>query len=1032
MKVLAIRGKNLASLAGEFEVDFMAEPLKSAGIFAITGPTGSGKSTLLDALCLALYDNAPRNSRATENIEITDVKENTTKHTINHTINQKDSRTILRRGAADGYAEVDFVSLGGETFRSRWSVRRSRDKVEGKLQSIDFRLTNLSANTEIQGRKTELLAKIVELVGLTFDQFTRAVLLAQGDFATFLKATQKEKAELLEKLTGTEVYSRISASIYQKSKTAEQNLALLNERIKGIELLSDDDLETITTEKQEIAKEMELLKSETAILTAKIKWIADSETLNNNIIQAERQLEDARNAVGQARERYDYLARIDSVGEVRGSYEELRSTERQLAENNDKLSRYEGDKSDNLKLLEQATKEVSACEAEQKAHLEFIAQIEPQIRLARELDIHIEGAKAKLKEATTEYEQTLKSKTKVETDIKATESAIKDVRQKQEKTKLWFKENEKYKEIVPRIELILNLLNDATASREQGKKNGETLAKNKLVLEGNKMKLADKEKERDRLNSLLPTEIATLRAKLAEGKPCPVCGSIHHPMGGIKGESLGEAKLNKAKEAINKEITELTNAIQNGMSENVRLQSVIESYTSQTNDAIGKLSAYLKDLPGWQTQFEDGILQNTLSAIAETWKEYTSEQSKRDEMTAYLQNKLKLGQERLDEAVQALAEKGQKLKNCEGDLSKLKDERGGLLSGKSTEDIEKEYKDKTEEISHRLAGLTKKKGDITSKGDKIAGNISQISKFNEELRERNSAADTIIRQWIADKDGTITFETLADLFAKDNRWVTTERGTLNRLKEGVTTAQATLAERHKNLDKHREAEIKPTGDETKEDLQTLLSNKILEQDVKSKRNTEIEIALTNHAQGKVKLKAFEKELEEKRTLSENWKKLNDMLGSADGSKFKVLAQGYTLDALLAFANKHLQELSKRYELQRIGDTLALQVVDLDMLGEVRSVHSLSGGESFLISLALALGLSSLSSNRMKVESLFIDEGFGSLDIDTLRVAMDALESLQTQGRKIGVISHVAEMTERITTQINVVKSANGKSSIDIM
>ena len=179
------------------------------------------------------------------------------------------------------------------------------------------------------------------------------------------------------------------------------------------------------------------------------------------------------------------------------------------------------------------------------------------------------------------------------------------------------------------------------------------------------------------------------------------------------------------------------------------------------------------------------------------------------------------------------------------------------------------------------------------------------------------------------------------------------------------------------------------------------------------------------------MKGLEKELEEKGTLAENWKKLNLLLGSANGNKFKEIAQGYTLETLLAYANKQLRELSPRYELQRIPCTLALQVIDADMLNEVRSIHSLSGGESFLISLALALGLSSLSSNRMKVESLFIDEGFGSLDSDTLRVAMDALEQLQMQGRKIGVISHVAEMTERIAVRINVIKTSNGKSEIKV-
>ena len=181
-----------------------------------------------------------------------------------------------------------------------------------------------------------------------------------------------------------------------------------------------------------------------------------------------------------------------------------------------------------------------------------------------------------------------------------------------------------------------------------------------------------------------------------------------------------------------------------------------------------------------------------------------------------------------------------------------------------------------------------------------------------------------------------------------------------------------------------------------------------------------------------RINGLQEELEACRKQSERWAKLNDLAGSADGAKFRRIAQGYTLDVLLSYANVQLRDLSRRYRLERVPETLALQVIDRDMCDEVRTVHSLSGGESFLVSLALALGLSSLSSNRMKVESLFIDEGFGSLDADTLRIAMDALESLRTQGRKIGVISHVQEMTERIPVQIRVNRAGNGRSYLEVI
>lgn len=169
----------------------------------------------------------------------------------------------------------------------------------------------------------------------------------------------------------------------------------------------------------------------------------------------------------------------------------------------------------------------------------------------------------------------------------------------------------------------------------------------------------------------------------------------------------------------------------------------------------------------------------------------------------------------------------------------------------------------------------------------------------------------------------------------------------------------------------------------------------------------------------------------KQETANRWGKLNKLIGSADGTKFKVIAQSYTLNLLLMHANKHLSYLSKRYRLQQVPGTLALQVIDCDMCDEVRTVYSLSGGESFLISLALALGLSSLSSNNLKVESLFIDEGFGSLDADSLRTVMEALEQLQMQGRKIGVISHVQEMSERIAVQVQLHRAANGKSAITL-
>ena len=224
MRVLAIRGRNLASLEGEFSIDFTEEPLASAGIFAISGPTGAGKSTLLDAMCLALFSRTPRTELAKENnVRLRDVQE--------EVLPQSDPRFLLRRGTASGCR-----------YRARWSVSRAREKESGRLQAARLTLYNIDAGKEEPGTNKDLQARIIELIGLTFDQFTRSVLLAQNDFSTFLKAEQGEKASLLEKLTGTEQYSEISRRIFAKNTEAKEAYEQLYARVQGIELLSEEEV----------------------------------------------------------------------------------------------------------------------------------------------------------------------------------------------------------------------------------------------------------------------------------------------------------------------------------------------------------------------------------------------------------------------------------------------------------------------------------------------------------------------------------------------------------------------------------------------------------------------------------------------------------------------------------------------------------------------------------------------------------------------------------------------------------------------
>jgi exonuclease SbcC len=236
VRILAIRGCNLASLAGEFEIDLAHGPLGVAGVFAIVGPTGAGKSTLLDAMCVALFDRTPRlpgHSRVTVGHGEEDPL----------ALGAQDPRTLLRRGASQGWAEVDFESGDTRRYRARWSVRRARGATDGNLQDQQITLVGLDAasviNERLGGTKTETLKAIHQRLGLTFDQFRRSALLAQGDFAAFLRAEGKDRSELLERMTGTEIYSKLSIAAHARMVIAEQELRERQAAALAIAVLGD-------------------------------------------------------------------------------------------------------------------------------------------------------------------------------------------------------------------------------------------------------------------------------------------------------------------------------------------------------------------------------------------------------------------------------------------------------------------------------------------------------------------------------------------------------------------------------------------------------------------------------------------------------------------------------------------------------------------------------------------------------------------------------------------------------------------------
>ncbi|OBU16503.1 exonuclease SbcC [Photobacterium aquimaris] len=324
MRILALRGENLASLQTKFEIDFAGGRLADAGLFAITGKTGAGKSTLLDAICLALYDRIPRlQSNKKNDAEIgRDSDENR--------IKANDVRSILSRGKADGFAEVDFIANDGSQWRSHWQVRRARGRAEGKMQAAEQWLENLETGQRFAGKKQELQAEIERLIGLSFDQFRRAVMLPQGEFAAFLKAGADERATLLERMTGGEIYGRLSIAAHERAKDEKLKLTQLQAKLGDIALLTDEEQQLLTNQLATTREQVNRQQQQLEQLKYHQDVIVNAAKLTQRSAESEQQLSQAKQAQQLAEPRYVQLQKYEQALPARGDFTLLAQAKQQV------------------------------------------------------------------------------------------------------------------------------------------------------------------------------------------------------------------------------------------------------------------------------------------------------------------------------------------------------------------------------------------------------------------------------------------------------------------------------------------------------------------------------------------------------------------------------------------------------------------------------------------------------------------------------------------------------------------------------
>lgn len=1248
MRILSIRGKNLASLS-EFDVDFEAAPLVGAGLFAITGPTGSGKSTLLDAICLALYDRLPRLPQTRAAAPSRGANDEDGRLAVSEV------RAILRHGTGHGFAEVDFVGCDGGRYRARWEVRRARSRHDGRLQQQTLSLVDLATRTALGDTKTGTLAVSERKTGLTFDQFRRAVLLAQNDFDAFLRARPPERAELLELMTGTEIYSRLSKATFEREKSEREALELLQEQDAALVVLDDDALMKLLTDKEAAEQAVTLLQQRVEGLAAAARWHQRMGELTALVDSARADVADREKEHGAAAADRRLLATIKRAEEMRSLIADL---DRWLTEEGKLASRQQADADASAKVEQDLRTAADNLEAARNADAEAEKAFKdagPLLSLAATLDTKIETAGIALQTARNDEAEAARAVADVQGEYAGLASARHDLGERLTTLRAWRDDNAGCQILADRRDqwlVELRRFTAATAQRADAAQRLEALGVreadvrqqldiamksageydgrineldrviedlttqlravsvddlqeryNRLIawrqglkdcgreadiLASAGMRLAALQKDAteaaelrtaamqaiaeiiakepaaeaavaearrafDLASAAAGKEAGRLRAQLVPGAPCPVCGATDHPiLAADTGlaflvaehkKHLGELDLSlkdmiKQRQAHEVTSRATTARIDQCARDRTALASEIHANQANWSRALASLQATGKSIPplpddpaivaagtvggrlepllaeceaeierledeiravnelqvlrdrkteqrddvrrqrkaldatlddlktglarialdrqaadkdlgraneehnsaakrlegplavvtGWHKQALVDVtgLEERMATLAVAWMENGNALAAAERDAGKLDTDIAVALARIQAANTRLDRAHEQSAAAQHTLDNLQAERAPLFEGRPTAQVRSALNMARQERHADMLAAHEKHGKANADFEIIKAGLADLAQRLAEVKSAVDKATAICRERCAGIG--LSLDDVRAALGHGADWTERTERRLQEIDRAVNAAKAVLSDREKVMVDHG-----ATAQPLLAADQVAGAVTATEAELTASRDHMIRLAVELQADGKRRTdkKELNERMERQARVCDLWRTMSGLIGSRDGNKFRQYAQSLTLEHLLVLANRHLADLAPRYRLQRTpGADLDLQVVDHDMANDVRGVSNLSGGERFLVSLALALGLAGMGGSRVQVGSLFIDEGFGSLDADSLDLAISALEALQASGRKVGVISHVQTMVDRIGVQIRVSKVGGGRSVVE--
>ena len=1008
MKILKLNFSNINSLKGEFSIDFESPELASAGLFAITGPTGAGKSSILDAITLALYGYTARFHEIT-------------KTTI------EDEKGIITKGTTESYATITF-QVNGETYRSQWSAGLTRS---GKLSKILLKVSKQEGGEfkPITDKLKDSRAEIIRIIGLSQEQFTQAIVLSQGKFDEFLRAQKADRYKLLEIITGTVIFREIGRMAFERHREVKERIRQLTENMGMIAVMSDAERAELEAKKQDLIDAQTEGVHALAALDNKIKTkqniavlITTVESLEREKAQLVKEEEDLAGAK-------DRLQGFEKTAPLIGHWNTLQSKERDLLVEYKKneeatsiLHQLIDERVGVIDALNTASKKVTDADGFEEA-------LDAYFTLVDGMDKNIGTLEAAISTLRTPLANTINNLPE------KTKTVVKPISFETDKLKEYLLQQkaELEKNALPHASNQQNFQDSISQEQDRIAELKFCLTLAELVLKNETDKKTSAEEINDferqiseltqsvqRMDAAIVAESAALevllkaveannailsmeihRQALVDGSPCPCCGSTIHPY------TINLPKLNNAlqenynsrKAANEKEIN-----LRNGATTKIGLldrdalnrKSMIESINRELEPRKSDLKKRLNAW-GMPESADAGMIKASIANAEENIRVIKMHQDwKMVEATL----------------VQFIADMELFQEKQRGRI-KLKQERDELFSGNAIS----VFKDQLKQDWTRIGTS------VLSQQNTIEKTSLSIAAIRQDIQKEDALFDTsLLENGFADRNAF-------KLAMADPETIDSTRKRISDFQKRKDQHAGQLIQANKDL------LSKQSMDDVSSTLEALLSTEKEQKDLQDKNLLEqgkIIESLKKDAENKQQHQGILNQLALMEKEENIYNILNNYIGDANGNKFNNIVQRITMRHLFSLANIRLETLMERSQLE-LGseeDEDSIWVVDTHMGDEWRTIDSVSGGERFVISLALALALSDMASQNVRIDSMFIDEGFGTLSPDDLYNAIAMLERMQVEGDKlVGIISHVESLKERIGTQILVEKLQNGESML---